>query len=126
MVDSPNHCLTPTCATPVILGPASRGLPGIHYALRLVFSCSLTSVEFNRPIGMQTEPADDQLHGWINRCSQRPGGNVSSTYLVCVQDQGTPAQLQREYAGRANSVVGLDAGYHPFLSQPAAGRDLVL
>jgi pimeloyl-ACP methyl ester carboxylesterase len=51
---------------------------------------------------------------------------VFSTYLVCAQDRGTPAQLQREYAGRAASVVELDAGHHPFLSQPAAVRDLVL
>ena len=51
---------------------------------------------------------------------------VPSTYLVCAQDRGTPAPLQREYAGRAGRVVELDAGHHPFLSQPAAVRDLVL
>ena len=52
--------------------------------------------------------------------------HTASTYLVCVQDRGTPADLQREFAGRAGSVVELDAGHHPFLSQPAAVRDLVL
>ena len=52
--------------------------------------------------------------------------HVPSTYLVCAQDRGTPAELQREFAGRAGSVVHLDAGHHPFLSQPAAVRDLVL
>ena len=51
---------------------------------------------------------------------------VSSTYLVCAQDRGTPASLQREFAARAGSVAELDAGHHPFLSQPAAVRDLVL
>jgi pimeloyl-ACP methyl ester carboxylesterase len=51
--------------------------------------------------------------------------HVPSTYLVCAQDQGTPAHLQREFAGRATSVVELDAGHHPFLSQPAALRDLI-
>jgi pimeloyl-ACP methyl ester carboxylesterase len=51
---------------------------------------------------------------------------VASTYLVCAQDQGTPAELQREFAARATSTVELDAGHHPFLSQPAAVRDLVL
>ena len=40
--------------------------------------------------------------------------------------RGTPARRQREFAGRAGSVVELDAGHHPFLSQPAAVRDLVL
>jgi pimeloyl-ACP methyl ester carboxylesterase len=49
-----------------------------------------------------------------------------STYLVCADDRGTPAELQREFATRAGNVVELDAGHHPFLSQPAAVRDLVL
>ena len=51
---------------------------------------------------------------------------VPSTYLVCAQDRGTPARLQRDFARRASTVVELDAGHHPFLSQPAAVRDLVL
>jgi pimeloyl-ACP methyl ester carboxylesterase len=52
--------------------------------------------------------------------------DVPSTYLVCAQDQGTPAEFQREFARRASSVVELDAGHHPFLSQPAGVRDLIL
>ena len=52
--------------------------------------------------------------------------HTASTYLVCVEDRGTPADLQREFAGRAGSVVELDAGHHPFLSQPAAVRDLIV
>jgi pimeloyl-ACP methyl ester carboxylesterase len=52
--------------------------------------------------------------------------HVPSTYLVCAQDLGTPAGRQREFAGRAGSVVELDAGHHPFLSQPAAVADLIL
>lgn len=51
---------------------------------------------------------------------------VPSTYLVCTQDRGTPLRLQREFARRAGSVVELDAGHHPFLSRPAAVRDLLL
>jgi pimeloyl-ACP methyl ester carboxylesterase len=51
---------------------------------------------------------------------------LPSTYLVCAEDRGTPADLQRGFAARAGSVVELDAGHHPFLSQPAAVRDLVL
>jgi pimeloyl-ACP methyl ester carboxylesterase len=51
---------------------------------------------------------------------------VASTYLVCAKDRGTPAERQREFARRAGSIVELDAGHHPFLSQPAAVRDLVL
>ncbi|MFG3103662.1 alpha/beta fold hydrolase [Streptomyces sp. NPDC048182] len=52
--------------------------------------------------------------------------HIPSTYLVCAQDRGTPARLQREYARRAGHVVELDAGHHPFLSRPAAVRDLLL
>ncbi|MFB7667774.1 alpha/beta hydrolase [Kitasatospora sp. NPDC056138] len=51
---------------------------------------------------------------------------VPSTYLVCAQDRGTPPRLQHEFARRAGNVVELDAGHHPFLSQPAAVRDLLL
>jgi pimeloyl-ACP methyl ester carboxylesterase len=51
---------------------------------------------------------------------------VASTYLVCARDRGTPVERQREFAGRAGRVVELDAGHHPFLSQPAAVRDVVL
>ena len=51
---------------------------------------------------------------------------VSSTYLVCGQDKGTPARLQHEFARRAGTVVELDTGHHPFLSQPDAVRDLLL
>jgi pimeloyl-ACP methyl ester carboxylesterase len=51
---------------------------------------------------------------------------VPSTYLVCADDRGTPAELQREFAARAGNVVELHSGHHPFLSQPAAVRDLVL
>lgn len=50
---------------------------------------------------------------------------VPSTYLVCTQDRGTPAALQREFARRATNTVSFDAGHHPFLSQPAAVRDLI-
>jgi pimeloyl-ACP methyl ester carboxylesterase len=52
--------------------------------------------------------------------------HLPSTYLVCVQDRGTPARLQRRFAERAGGVTELDAGHHPFLSRPAAVRDLVL
>ena len=51
---------------------------------------------------------------------------LASTYLICAEDRGTPVDLQREFARRAGSVSELDAGHHPFLSQPDAVRDLVL
>lgn len=63
--------------------------------------------------------------------TQQPVGaaawqQIPSTYLVCAQDKGTPAQRQREFARPLGSAVEIDAGHHPFLSQPAAVRDLVL
>ena len=51
---------------------------------------------------------------------------IPSTYLVCADDPGTPARLQREFARRAGRVVELETGHHPFLSRPEAVRDLVL
>jgi pimeloyl-ACP methyl ester carboxylesterase len=51
---------------------------------------------------------------------------VPATYLVGSQDRGTPAELQREFARRASAVAELHTGHHPFLSQPAAVRDLIL
>jgi pimeloyl-ACP methyl ester carboxylesterase len=52
--------------------------------------------------------------------------DVPSTYVVCAQDRGTPPEAQREFAARAGRVVELETGHHPFLSQPAAVRDLIL
>src|SRR4051794_4659413 len=53
-------------------------------------------------------------------------GQVATTYLVCAQDRGTPAERQREFARRADQVIEVDAGHHPFLSRPAVVRDVVL
>jgi pimeloyl-ACP methyl ester carboxylesterase len=50
---------------------------------------------------------------------------VPTTYVVCAQDRGTPAARQREFARRADRVVELDAGHHPFLSRPAEVADLI-
>jgi pimeloyl-ACP methyl ester carboxylesterase len=75
--------------------------------------------------------AADHLARQSVRVTGQPVGaaawqQVPSTYLVCVQDRGTPPRLQREFARRAGAVVELDAGHHPFLSQPRAVRDLLL
>lgn len=51
---------------------------------------------------------------------------VPTTYLVCAQDRGTPVELQREFAKRANNVVEIEAGHHPFISKPEAVRDVIL
>jgi len=50
---------------------------------------------------------------------------VPTTYLVCTLDRGTPVEAQRGFAERAGSVVRMETGHHPFLSQPQAVADLV-
>jgi pimeloyl-ACP methyl ester carboxylesterase len=50
---------------------------------------------------------------------------VPTTYLVCTEDKGTPSAAQREFARRAGNVVEMNAGHHPFLSQPEAVADLI-
>ena len=51
---------------------------------------------------------------------------LSTTYVVCADDRGTPPELQRDFARRADHVVEMHTGHHPFLSKPAAVRDLIL
>lgn len=75
--------------------------------------------------------AADHLARQSVRVAGQPVGaaawqQVPSTYVVCAQDRGTPPRLQRKFARRAGSVVELNAGHHPFLSQPSAVRDLLL
>jgi pimeloyl-ACP methyl ester carboxylesterase len=48
-----------------------------------------------------------------------------TTYVVCGEDRGTPPAAQREFARRADEVVEIPAGHHPFLSQPQAVADLI-
>ena len=50
---------------------------------------------------------------------------IPSAYLVCADDLGTPPALQREQAGRADRVLELASGHHPFLSMPDAVADVV-
>ena len=50
---------------------------------------------------------------------------TTTTCVVCTRDRGTPVEAQRECARRADSVVELKTGHHPFLSQPSAVADLL-
>ena len=51
--------------------------------------------------------------------------DLPTTYIVCTEDRGTPAAAQREFSGRADKVVEVAAGHHPFLSQPRAVADII-
>ncbi|MER6302332.1 alpha/beta hydrolase [Kitasatospora sp. NPDC001539] len=79
---------------------------------------------------IQTQAADHLARQSLRVTGQPVGAaawqQVPSTYLVCAQDRGTPARLQREFARRAGRTVEMDAGHHPFLSRPAEVRDLLL
>ena len=78
---------------------------------------------------VQTEAAHRLARQSVRVTAQPVGAaawqQVPSTYLVCARDKGTPAPRQHEFARKAGAVVELDAGHHPFLSQPAAVARLV-
>lgn len=79
---------------------------------------------------VQAQAADHLARQSVRVTGQPVGAaawhDIPSTYLVCAQDRGTPARLQREFAARAGRAVEFETGHHPFLSQPAAVRDLLL
>jgi pimeloyl-ACP methyl ester carboxylesterase len=80
--------------------------------------------------GIQREAVDRAVRQSLAVLGQPVGAaawhDIPSTYLVCARDGGTPADRQRDFARRAGAVVEIDAGHHPFLSRPAAVRDLIL
>ena len=80
--------------------------------------------------GTQAQAAERLARQGVQVTTQPVGAaawhQVPSTYLVCTQDRGTPAHRQRDFARRAGTVVELDTGHHPFLSQPAAVLELLL
>jgi pimeloyl-ACP methyl ester carboxylesterase len=47
------------------------------------------------------------------------------THVVCTEDRGTPAAAQREFSRRADKVIEVKAGHHPFLSQPQTVADII-
>ncbi|WP_406181673.1 alpha/beta hydrolase [Streptomyces canus] len=51
--------------------------------------------------------------------------DLPTTYVVCTEDRGTPAAAHREFSRRANIVIEVDAGHHPFLSQPQTIADII-
>jgi pimeloyl-ACP methyl ester carboxylesterase len=78
----------------------------------------------------QAQAADKLARQSVQVTAQPVGAaawqQVPSTYLVCAQDKGTPARRQRDFARRAGTVVELDTGHHPFLSEPIAVQNLLL
>jgi pimeloyl-ACP methyl ester carboxylesterase len=50
---------------------------------------------------------------------------LPTTYVVCADDRGTPAAAQREFARRADRVVEVATGHHPFLSDPRSTAELL-
>jgi pimeloyl-ACP methyl ester carboxylesterase len=50
---------------------------------------------------------------------------VASTAVVCAHDRATRPEHQRRWAARADAVVELDAGHHPFLSRPDELAELI-
>lgn len=51
--------------------------------------------------------------------------DLPTTYVVCTEDRGTPPAAQREFSRRADRVIEVKAGHHPFLSQPHTVADII-
>ncbi|AGL16237.1 hypothetical protein L083_2727 [Actinoplanes sp. N902-109] len=51
--------------------------------------------------------------------------DTPTTYIVCADDRGTPAAAQREFSRRADKVIEVQTGHHPFLSQPDTIADIL-
>ena len=81
-------------------------------------------------VEVQTQAAQHLARQSVHVTGQPVGAaawqQLPSSYIVCTQDRGTPVSLQREYAQRAENVIELETGHHPFLSQPARVRDILL
>ncbi|WP_411093429.1 alpha/beta hydrolase [Streptomyces sp. 049-1] len=52
--------------------------------------------------------------------------DVSSTYVICEQDQNFPVQLQEKYAAQATKTERLPTSHSPFLSKPQALAELLI
>ncbi|WP_326558544.1 alpha/beta fold hydrolase [Micromonospora sp. NBC_01796] len=50
---------------------------------------------------------------------------IASTYIICAQDAAFPLAGQETLAQRCESVLRLDSGHSPFLSQPAKLAELL-
>jgi pimeloyl-ACP methyl ester carboxylesterase len=71
-----------------------------------------------------TEQAVARLHLQSTRALTQPlsraaWAELPSTYIVCEQDQAIPVFAQEAMSARAGTVLRLDSGHSPFLSQPA-------
>ncbi|MEB3369796.1 alpha/beta fold hydrolase [Saccharopolyspora mangrovi] len=51
--------------------------------------------------------------------------DLPTTYVVCTEDLSTPAAAQREFSRRADNVIEVKAGHHPFVSQPQTVADII-
>ena len=60
-----------------------------------------------------------------DRCAFAAWEKVTSTYVVCTDDQAFPVGLQRRLAMRASTAVDLAAGHSPFITMPAAVAELL-
>ncbi|SCK54434.1 alpha/beta hydrolase [Streptomyces sp. WMMB 322] len=51
--------------------------------------------------------------------------DLPATYLVCTEDRGTPVAAQRAFSRRADRVIEVRTGHHPFLSEPQTVADII-
>lgn len=70
-------------------------------------------------LGVQARAATEQA---LTRAAWR---EIPSTYIVCDRDRAIPPSAQEAMAQRAGTVLHLDAGHSPFLSQPTEVATLI-
>ncbi|MDW3218619.1 MAG: alpha/beta hydrolase [Acidimicrobiales bacterium] len=59
-------------------------------------------------------------------CLGAPWRSVSSTYVLCEQDQAIPIEAQRSMASNATRTVVLDTDHSPFVSRPDETAQLLI
>ena len=73
-----------------------------------------TAVTHLRPQSMSSWTEPVHLAGPLTTAT------VTTTYLLCEQDQAMPPELQKVFAARCDTTVCLAGGHSPFLADPAA------
>jgi pimeloyl-ACP methyl ester carboxylesterase len=58
------------------------------------------------------------LRSWTDRVEHSDVGVVSTTYLLCTNDQALPPSMQETFAAHTDKVIRLDSSHSPFLAQP--------
>lgn len=73
-------------------------------------------------LGLEQRLEPQSMASFTDEVTAAGWHDISSTYVVCEQDNAIPPEAQRQMAQRADEVVTLDSSHSPMLSVP---EDLV-